>query len=130
MFNQIAEGVLLFSKKKNITELNRSAAMTQETDEIIQAVMERAAIDMPLAFLHKASTGKHFRVSWVAFRRYRNKGYMLRFIDDTLYQQALESLANKNQILNHINRSLSEKASTKQALAVYKTRNHIGKRGS
>ncbi len=128
VFNQIAEGVLLFSKKKNITELNRSAAVTQETDEIIQAVMERAVVDMPLAFLHKASTGKHFRVSWSLLSgRYRNKGYMLRFIDDTLYQQALESLANKNQILNHINRSLSEKASTKQALAVYKTRNYIGR---
>jgi signal transduction histidine kinase len=128
VFNQIPEGVLLMNKRKAVTDMNRTARMTPETEEITQAALQHAEADSPLDFLHITSSNKYFRVQWSApSGNSRRKGYMLRFIDETSYQQALLSLSEKNQALARINHMLSKRADAKQALTVYKIRNHIGR---
>lgn len=128
VFNRIPEGILLLNEKRILTDMNRAAATTIEANEIIQTIFKNTNVDKPLEFLHVASTDKQFRVLWTyPARKNKSKGYMLRFIDDTVYQQALQALSDKNQVLVQIHQLLSEKACAKQALAAYRTRNFIGR---
>jgi signal transduction histidine kinase len=122
-FNQIPEGILLFTKGKRIADLNLTAASTGETSEISQMIIESPDSEHPIEQLYTASTEKQFRVQWIP----SVSGYILRFVDDTSYQQALQALSDKNQLLSQIHRILNEKAQAKQALAIYKTRNYIGR---
>lgn len=128
VFNQIPEGVMLMNKRKTVTDMNRTARMTPEAEEITQAVYHYAETDNPLDFLYITSTSKYFRVQWRApSGNSRRKGYLLRFVDETPYQKALLSLSENNQALARINHILSKRADAKQALTVYKIRNHVGR---
>jgi signal transduction histidine kinase len=127
VLNQIPEGIILFNKDRIITDINHIAANTPEIEEIQKTLSKYFSQDKTTDFIYTTTTGKHFNASLIPLTRKHNKdGYILRFIDDTAYQQTLQTLSYKNQVLKNLNGILSTKASTKQALAVYKTRNFIG----
>lgn len=128
VFNRIPESILLLNKKQIPTDMNRTASVTPETNEIIQATLEKISNNSPLEFLYTASTGKQFRVLWASpSGSHKNKGNIIRFIDDTMYQEALTTVSDKNQALVHVHQLLRQKADAKQALATYKTRNYMGR---
>ena len=128
VFNQIPEGVILFNNDLAITDINFTSETTFETSELIKATLDKATLDDSFEFMYTSSTGKHFKISWTPFyRKYRNKGHILRFIDDTSYQKTLQTLSDKNQALMNFNEILSIQARTKQTLSIYKTRNFMGR---
>ncbi|MBP6491908.1 MAG: hypothetical protein KA282_02945 [Clostridia bacterium] len=128
VFDQIPDGVILLNKDRIISDRNYASETTAETQEIISKASELNLQSENFEFLHTASTGKQFKVSWASlYEKSRKKGYVLRFADDTLYQHTLQTLSDKNQVLQNLYRILQVKASNKQTLAVYKTRNFIGR---
>ena len=127
VFNQIPEGVVLLNNDKVITDMNHYSSSSLETEEILNAFREYYSPDKTSEYLHTSSTGRIFRVYRNPyFHKNKSKGYVLKFVDETNYRKGLQSLSDKNETLQNMNKILSSKAKTKQDLIVYKTRNFIG----
>lgn len=128
VFNQIPEGIVLLNKYNTITDMNNAFISTTESTELTKTALDVLSSDGCFAFMHTTATERHFKVSLIPLSHNQiKKGHLIRFIDDTQFQNSLQSLSDKTQALQNINRILSAKASAKRSLAVYKTRNFIGR---
>ncbi len=128
VYNQIPEGIFLMNHHMVVVAQNQSCLMTSESNEILKAVLNQKDQDIAFKKDYISATGKHFELSLTALTNKRkNNGYILSFTDKTFQENALQNISNKNEALKNANAILSKRVDTKQSLAIYKTRNFIGR---
>lgn len=132
VFDRIPEGIMLLNHHKRITDTNQTARVTGEAAEILRAALDYSEHPGTHEFLYQTQIQdpdrKYYRAKWTIIQgKRRNLNYRLRFHDETIYRRDLQTLEEKNQILQRVHEILEKNAAAKQALTAYRIRNEIGR---